>query len=64
MFLAIGAYSYHRVPLYRMKTARRTLDDLMVSKSAIARRWLAKTGTEYPEEPLENYLDVMKYCFW
>merc|ERR1712013_183702 len=47
LFLAIGAYSYHRVPLYRMKTARRTLDDLMVSKSAIARRWLAKTGRDY-----------------
>jgi len=44
-----------------MKTARRTLDDLMVSKSAIARRWMAKTGAEYPEEPLENYLDAQYY---
>merc|ERR1712179_789942 len=61
LFLAIGAYSYHRVPLYHMKTARRTLDDLMVSKSAIARRWLAKTAEEYPEEPLENYLDAQYY---
>jgi len=61
LFLTIGSYSYNRVPLYRMKTARRTLDDLMVSKSAIARRWMAKTGTEYPEEPLENYLDAQYY---
>ena len=42
-----------------MKTARRTLDDLTVSRDAIAKRWMSRTGMEVPEEPLENYLDVI-----
>merc|ERR1711872_1122116 len=33
----------------------------MVSKSAIARRWMAKTGAEYPEEKITNYMDAQYY---
>merc|ERR1711942_571802 len=60
--LVLGCFSYTRVPLHRMKTARRTLEDLKFSKSAIARRWMAKSGSaDFPEEPLENYLDAQYY---
>merc|ERR1711923_494038 len=60
--LVLGCFSYTRVPLHRMKTARRTLEDLKFSKSAIARRWMTKSGSaDFPEEPLENYLDAQYY---
>ena len=58
VFLAVGSLALHRVPLHRMKSARRTIEDLKFSRSAIAKRWMSKTG-DFPEEPLDNYLDVL-----
>ena len=47
-----------------MKTARRTLEDLKNSRDAIAKRWLSRTGQgDLPEEPLENYLDVLIFSY-
>lgn len=58
--LALECYSYQRIPLHKMKSARRTLEDLKVSRSAIARRWMSKAG-DFPEEDLDNYLDAQYY---
>ena len=42
-----------------MKSARRTLEDLDVSRNKIARRWgSGGYGSQFPEEPITNYLDV------
>merc|ERR1719266_3165803 len=43
-----------------MKTARRTLQEMKFSRSVIAKRWLTKSG-DFPEEPLDNYLDAQYY---
>ena len=44
-----------------MKTSRRTLEDLDVSRNRIARRWgSGGYGSQFPEEPITNYLDVRK----
>merc|ERR1712154_590277 len=59
LFLA-GCLALQRIPLYRMTTARRTLEDIKVSKSVIARRWLTQRA-DFPEEPLDNYLDAQYY---
>merc|ERR1711936_928618 len=59
LFLA-GCLALQRIPPYRMKTARRTLEDIKVSKSVIARRWLTQRA-DFPEEPLDNYLDAQYY---
>ena len=49
------------IPLKRMKSARRSLEDLDVSRNAIARRWgTGGYGSSFPEEPITNYLDVCK----
>jgi len=42
-----------------MKTARRTVEELRMSQTKIANRWLTKG--ELPEDPLENYLDAQYY---
>merc|ERR1712236_22296 len=60
VFLAVGSLALHRVPLHFMKSARRTIEDLKFSRSAIAKRWMSKTG-DFPEEPLDNYLDAQYY---
>ena len=42
-----------------MKPARRTMEDLDVSRNKIARRWgSGGYGSQFPEEPITNYLDV------
>ena len=42
-----------------MKTSRRTMEDLDVSRNKIARRWgSGGYGSKFPEEPITNYLDV------
>merc|ERR1712114_154570 len=64
-FLAISATlialcgAQHRIPLHRMKTSRRTLEDLTMSMAKINNRW-TKT-MELPEEPLDNYMDAQYY---
>jgi len=55
--LVLGVSAYHRIPLYRMKTARRTLEDIKMSQETIWKRW----SQEFPEEPLENYLDAQYF---
>ena len=42
-----------------MKSSRRTMEDLDVSRNKIARRWgSGGYGSQFPEEPITNYLDV------
>jgi len=43
-----------------MKSARATLEEMKISRSAIARRWMERER-QFPEEPLENYLDAQYY---
>jgi len=57
-----GCLGLTRVPLHRMKSARRTLQEMQVSRSAIARRWVERQQRgPYPDEPLENYMDAQYY---
>lgn len=56
--LALGTSSYMRIPLHRMQTTRRTLEQYKMSQDTIARRWSPK---EFPEEPLDNYMDAQYY---
>merc|ERR1739838_499296 len=58
--LIVGSLAFRRIPLQRIQTARRTLQDLKNSQNVIAKRWLAKLG-DFPEEPLDNYLDAQYY---
>jgi len=53
--------SLNRVPLYRMKSARATLEEMKNSRSVIARRWLNRQRQPFPDEPLENYMDAQYY---
>ena len=46
------------IALNRMKTARRSLEDLNVSMNKIARRWSTDGYGKLPIEPITNYLDV------
>jgi len=57
--LALVASATIRVPLYRMKTARRTLEDAARSHEVLAKRWAPRQG--FPEEPLDNYMDAQYY---
>lgn len=57
-----GCLGLTRVPLHRMKSARRTLQEMQVSRSAITRRWVERQlRGPYPDEPLENYMDAQYY---
>jgi cathepsin D len=57
--LVLGTSAFYRIPLYRMQTARRTLQDLQKSQETILKRWMPRG--EFPEEPLDNYLDAQYY---
>merc|ERR1712179_824127 len=56
------AFKHKSISLNRMKSARRTLEDLDVSRNKIARRWgSGGYGSQFPEEPITNYLDAQYY---
>merc|ERR1712114_62277 len=57
--LALVASATIRVPLHRMKTARKTLEQFRQSQDTIAKRWGVRE--EFPEEPLDNYMDAQYY---
>jgi len=57
--LILGVSAVQRIPLWRMQTARKTLDQFRQSQETIAKRWGARE--EFPEEPLDNYLDAQYY---
>jgi len=54
----LGAQAVHRIPLYRMKSARRSIEDVSQSFKTIAKRWSNK---ENPIEPITNFMDAQYY---
>merc|ERR1711976_625696 len=61
-----SALAFHRVPLTKIKTARRTLEDFQQSVKKLQNRWSMKNvlstfNREYPEEPLDNFMDAQYY---
>jgi len=63
--LAVSS-AFHRIPLKKIKTARRTLEDFQASVHKIQNRYglknvLRTLARETPEEPLDNYLDAQYY---
>jgi len=70
IFLVLATLSvslaFHRIPLKKIKTARRTIEDFQTSVKKIQNRWgtknvLTSLTRENPEEPLDNYLDAQYY---
>jgi len=57
LVLALGCQTLHRIPLHRMQTARRTMEEFKQSQSTITKRWMKSV----PEEDLENYLDAQYF---
>jgi len=57
--LVACASALHRIPLYRMKSARQTLEEANKSFQTVANRWSLKT--RLPTEPITNYLDAQYY---
>merc|ERR1711973_549006 len=58
--------SLHRIPLTRFKSARRSLEDFNASVKAIKNRYktenvLQSFTKDFPEEPLDNYMDAQYY---
>eukprot|EP00088_Acartia_fossae_P048779 TRINITY_DN532_c0_g1_i2.p1 TRINITY_DN532_c0_g1~~TRINITY_DN532_c0_g1_i2.p1 ORF type:complete len:397 (-),score=120.12 TRINITY_DN532_c0_g1_i2:54-1244(-) len=57
--------AFHRIPLTKFKSARRSIEDFQASMRAIKNRYsmdLTKgTTRDNPDEPLENYLDAQYY---
>jgi cathepsin D len=58
--LVAGATAFHRIPLYRMKSARQSLEEAGKSFETVAKRWGAKS-VGYPIEPIKNYMDAQYY---
>merc|ERR1711970_1396808 len=66
LFCCIAStFAFHRIPLTKFKTARRTLEEFQQSVKAISNRYnvnnALKRLQENPDEPLENYLDAQYY---
>jgi len=66
LVFSLGVSAIHRIPLHRMETARKSLEDVTRSQKIIANRWAAKArilegSKEHPEEDLHNYLDAQYY---
>jgi len=60
LMCSLSMSSVHRVPLYKMKSARRTLTELAHSQEIIQKRWQQKLlGPD--ENDLHNYLDAQYY---
>jgi len=60
------ALSVHRIPLKKFKTARRTIEDFQTSVKAIKNRYsaekiLQRYTEDFPEEPLDNFMDAQYY---
>lgn len=60
-----GVLALHRIPLTKIKTARRTLEDFQASVRAINNRYgknvLRGLTRENPDEPLDNFMDAQYY---
>jgi len=64
--LVSACLAEYRIPLTKIKTARRTLEDFRQSVKTIKARYgvdriLNSFNKDFPEEPLENYLDAQYY---
>merc|ERR1712142_882410 len=64
--LVSACLAEYRIPLTKIKTARRTLEDFKQSVKTIKARYgvdriLNSFNKDFPEEPLENYLDAQYY---
>merc|ERR1712051_319081 len=60
-FLAVGATTFHKIPLHRMHKER-SVSDVRHSMKTITGRWNKdKHLKDNPEEDLTNYLDAQYY---
>jgi len=62
----VATLGFYRIPLTKIKTARRTIEDFKTSVEKIKNRWgsgnvLGSLMQDYPEDPLDNYLDAQYY---
>jgi len=59
-----SALSFHRIPLTKIKTTTKSLEDVQKSMSTIQNRWTPRAltaGGDLPEEPLDNFMDAQYY---
>lgn len=62
ILLATEGLAVIRVPLYRMQTARRTIDEVRTSMTKIGHRWGSHNyHLKFPELDLTDYLDAQYY---
>merc|ERR1711962_67321 len=59
-----SALSFHRIPLTKIKTTTKSLEDVQKSMTTIQSRWTPRAltaGDDLPEEPLDNFMDAQYY---
>ena len=67
VFLALmgcQALATHKIPLSRIRTARRTLADFNLSLAALDKKYNGNLKDDDPYEILNNYLDVRAISFF